>query len=138
MKKIIVVGGGYWGTNHIRTLMELNCFSGVVEPDSKNQNKLKEKFPNINIFNNLNESFNHSVDGYTVATPPDTHFDIGCAIVNNYKPVLIEKPLTMNYHTSNELVQLAKKNKVNLFYREKKQYFLLDSPFLFKIALQFV
>ena len=114
MKKIIVVGGGYWGTNHIRTLMELNCFSGVVEPDSKNQNKLKEKFPNINIFNNLNESFNHSVDGYTVATPPDTHFDIGCAIVNNYKPVLIEKPLTMNYHTSNELVQLAKKNKVNL------------------------
>ena len=114
MKKIIVVGGGRWGTNHIKTLIQLNCFGGVVEPYPESQKKLKSQFPGIIIFNNLNESLETNPDGYTVATPPETHFDIGCQIINNHKSVLIEKPLTLDYSTSQKLVDLAEKNKVNL------------------------
>jgi len=114
MKKIIVVGGGRWGTNHIKTLIQLNCFGGVVEPYPESQKKLKSQFPGIIIFNNLNESLETNPDGYTVATPPETHFDIGCQIINNHKSVLIEKPLTLDYSTSQKLVDLSEKNKVNL------------------------
>ena len=54
MKKIIVVGGGRWGTNHIRTLIQLDSFSGVVEPDLANQNKLINQFPDIMIYSSKN------------------------------------------------------------------------------------
>ena len=114
MKKIIVVGGGRWGTNHIRTLIQLDCFAGVVEPYSENKTKLKNLFPNIIIFDSLEESFKSNPDGYTVATPPSTHFDIGCKIIENKKPVLIEKPLTLDYNSSKRIVELANKKNVNL------------------------
>ena len=114
MKKIIVVGGGRWGTNHIRTLIQLDSFAGVVEPDLENQNKLVNEFLGITIYNNLEESFSSDPDGYIVATPPTTHFDIGTFIINKGKPVLIEKPLTLDYVSSKKLVDLAKQKKVNL------------------------
>ena len=114
MKKIIVVGGGRWGTNHIRTLIQLNCFGGVVEPYPKSQERLRSQFPDIIIFNDIAESLKSNPDGYTVATPPETHFDIGCEIINNHKPVLIEKPLTLDYQTSKKLVHLANESNVNL------------------------
>lgn len=113
-KKIIVVGGGRWGSNHIRTLIQLDCFAGVVEPDEKNQNILRQKFPDIKIFKNLKESFIDYSDGYIVATPPLTHFDIGIDIINQHKPVLIEKPLTLDYISSKKIVDLAKEKNINL------------------------
>ena len=33
--KICVVGAGYWGSNHIRTLKNLNALGGVVETRKK-------------------------------------------------------------------------------------------------------
>ena len=31
--RVCVIGGGYWGTNHIRTLHELGELGGVVDSD---------------------------------------------------------------------------------------------------------
>ena len=106
MKKIIVVGGGRWGTNHIRTLIQLNCFGGVVEPYPKSQERLRSQFPDIIIFNDIAESLKSNPDGYTVATPPETHFDIGCEVINNHKP---------NYSIS-EYIQLQNKRMGNDYY----------------------
>ena len=113
-RKIIVVGGGRWGTNHIKTLIDLDSFYAVVEPNKENQNKLKEQFSNIVIYNNLRSSFQANPDGYIVSTPSETHFEIGIEIIKNKIPLLIEKPLTLNYNSSKEIVDLAKKNNVNL------------------------
>ena len=65
-KKIIVVGGGRWGTNHIKTLIQLDSFYAVVEPDEKNRDKLREQFSEIVIYNNLEDSFQANADGYIV------------------------------------------------------------------------
>ena len=32
-KKICVVGAGYWGQNHIKTLAKLNALGGIVDLD---------------------------------------------------------------------------------------------------------
>jgi len=113
-KKIIVVGGGRWGTNHIKTLIGLDSFYAVVEPNQGNQSKLKKQFPNIKIYNNLEDSYSSNPDGYTVVTPPETHFDISVDIINNRKPLLVEKPLTLDYDSSKKIVDLANKNNINL------------------------
>ena len=114
IKKIIVVGGGRWGTNHIRTLIKLGSLGGVVEPSKENQCKLKKEFPNIIIYNNLEDSFSNNPEGYIVSTPAETHFEIGVKIIHNKIPLLIEKPLTLDYGSSKKIVDLAKKNNVNL------------------------
>ena len=82
-RKIIVVGGGRWGTNHIKTLIDLDSFHAVVEPDLENQNKLNKQFPNIIIYDSLQDSFRDAPDGYIVSTPPETHFKIGVEIIKN-------------------------------------------------------
>ena len=32
-KSICVIGAGYWGKNHIKTLNQLNVLKGIVEQD---------------------------------------------------------------------------------------------------------
>ena len=39
-KKICVIGAGYWGKNHIKTLYKLNALGGIVD---KEQSKLDEE-----------------------------------------------------------------------------------------------
>lgn len=48
-----------------------------------------------------------TVDGVIVATPPDSHRDIGLALIRAGKPVLMEKPLAPTYQQSRELVDAA-------------------------------
>ena len=50
-----------------------------------------------------------------VATPNGTHFDIARYFVMNRIPVLIEKPLTINYSDANMLVMLANASNVPIF-----------------------
>ncbi len=128
-KKVIVVGAGRWGINHIRTLIDLDSLYGVVEPNEEAQLELKHKFPDIMIYSCLDDSFDDNPDGYVVATPPETHFEIGEKIINNKISLLIEKPLTLSSKSSKELVDLAKKNNVNLMVG----HVLLFHPAIIKI-----
>ena len=54
-KKICVIGAGQWGLNHIRTLDELGALGGVVDIDTKKLDSIREKYPNVNTLNNIEE-----------------------------------------------------------------------------------
>ena len=47
-KSICVVGAGYWGRNHIRTLNRLNVLKGIVEHDTDTLNTFINEYPEIN------------------------------------------------------------------------------------------
>ena len=47
-------------------------------------------------------------DAYIVSTPPKTHFEIAKNIINRNKPLLVEKPLTLDLNESIELNNLQK------------------------------
>ena len=112
--KICVVGAGYWGMNHVRTLNELNALGGVVDKDISVLNGLKSNYSNCSIFSSIENSFESDFDGYIVSTPPVTHYEIAKKIILNRIPVLVEKPLTLDYASSKKLCQLAVKMNVNL------------------------
>ena len=94
--RVCVVGAGHWGENHIRTLSELGVLGGVVESNSEVLNFLNLTYPKIHCFSNLESAFTQGFDGFTVATPAETHFDIARKIIENGHHVLVEKPITMN------------------------------------------
>ena len=111
---ICVVGAGNWGRNHIRTLHQLNSLGAVVENDPQAIRFIKEEYPYCNIHTDLISSLNKDYDGFIVATPPLTHFEIAKKIIESNKPLLVEKPLTLNLKDAIKLNNLAKKNNVNL------------------------
>ena len=113
-KKICVVGAGKWGKNHIRTLTELNALGGIVETEKKTYRDLLINMNSYDIFNCLDAAIEASFDGYIVATPPSTHFKIAKKIILSGNHLLVEKPLTLDSKSAIELVDLAKKNNVNL------------------------
>ena len=74
--KICVIGAGRWGTNHIKTLSGLCVEVGIVEKDPKKKIDINKSFPEISCFDSLKEAFQKNFDGYIIATPPITHFEI--------------------------------------------------------------
>ena len=88
-----------------------------------------EKYPNIKKHQNLNDALLSNYDGYIVATPATTHFEIAKQIIKSEKHVLIEKPMTLSISDAEELVALAEKNKVNVLVG----HVLLFHPAIIKI-----
>jgi len=113
-KKICVVGAGRWGKNHIKTLHELGFLAGIVEADSDTRNMFKEKYPGVKTFATVRDAIKEDFDGFTVATPAETHFKIAEFIITRKRHVLVEKPLTLKASEAMHLKELAEENNVNL------------------------
>ena len=114
MTKICVIGTGNWGMNHVRTLNELNALGGIVELDSEKRDQVRKQFPEIEIYDSVRNATKHEFDGFTVATPPESHFEIGKLILEAGFPVLIEKPMTLDVEESKKLVELANDKRLPL------------------------
>ncbi len=113
-KKICVVGAGKWGKNHIKTLNDLGCLYGIVECNEVIVKELKLIYENVDFFNNIEEAIKSDFDGFVVATPADTHYDVAKKIIESKHHVLVEKPITHKLEDAIELNNLAKLNNVNL------------------------
>ena len=112
--KICVIGAGYWGKNHIRTLNELGLLGGIVDSDQSLLENFRNKYPGVKTFVNINEVIKENFDGFTVATPVKTHYEISKYLIEHGKHVLVEKPITLNVREAKELKILADKQNVNL------------------------
>ena len=112
---ICVIGAGYWGKNHIRTLHELGCLGGIVESNQEALNRFAEQYPEVKSFSSLDEALqDNNFLGFTVATPAETHYSLAKQIMEAGKHVLVEKPFTLQNDHAEELVRLSEKNNINL------------------------
>jgi len=113
-KRICVIGAGKWGKNHIRTLNGLGALAGIVETDQAQGAKIQSDYPSIEFFTSVRSAMKYGFDGFTVATPAETHFEIGQKMLAAGYPVLIEKPLALNAQDAKKLVEQAETNNVTL------------------------
>ena len=86
---------------------------------NKNNRDIFAKLTKIKPYDSLKsfQSHNKYVDLIIVATPTATHFQIIDKIIHNIKPkaILCEKPLSYSLEESNEIINICKKHKVELF-----------------------
>ena len=114
-QSVCVVGAGYWGKNHIRTLHELGSLGGIVEQKKDLLDQITEQCPDAKTYRNIDEALGYEeFAGFTVATPAETHHDIAVQIIKSGKHVLVEKPFSLNIEDAEHLVTLAKRHDVNL------------------------
>ena len=112
--RVCVIGAGYWGKNHIRTLHELNSLNGIIDSDKKKLKHYSNLYPDVKKFSDIEESLSENFNAYVIATPADTHFYIAKKLILLNKHILIEKPMTMSIEEAEELVFLSKRKKVNV------------------------
>jgi UDP-2-acetamido-3-amino-2,3-dideoxy-glucuronate N-acetyltransferase len=112
-KKLCVIGGGRWGQNHIKTLYETGNLGGIVENNESRLKELMVLYP-VKGFINLADAMKESFDGFVVATPAQTHYEIGKLLLENRRHTLIEKPMTLSSEESQELVEIAQRNDTRL------------------------
>ena len=68
----------------------------MVDPNVETLDFVKKKYPSVHTFSILNDTFLEKFDGYIVATPPKTHFEIAKKIIHKKISLLVEKPITLN------------------------------------------
>ena len=113
--KICVVGAGYWGSNHIKVLLEIKALGGIVEQNDSIRKRYLTQFPFLKCYSSIETALSNSnFDGFIVATPSETHYSITKKIIMAGKNVLVEKPLTFSADDAKELVELSNKNNTSL------------------------
>ena len=107
VKRIGLIGVGRWGRNHARILHEKGVLHCVADIDESARQYAAVLFPHAAIAESVQDALDADCDGYIVATPSDTHFEIAAFLLLNGKSVLVEKPLAMKVAEVMELRKLS-------------------------------
>lgn len=130
MVKIGVIGYGYWGPNLVRNFAETQglTVACVADMDTKKLEIVQKRYPGIKTTTNFEEMINDpEIDAIAVATPVNTHFDLGMLALKAGKHLWLEKPMTENSKQAHQLLEEAEKRNLVL---------LVDHTFIYTSAVQ--
>jgi UDP-N-acetylglucosamine 3-dehydrogenase len=106
--KLLLIGLGRWGRNHLKTLKSLVDGLYVVDSDPNQLRVGKEFFiPPDHLSANYLDFLNR-VDGVDVVTPADSHLAICRDCLRKGKDVFVEKPIALTSQEAREITSLAK------------------------------
>jgi predicted dehydrogenase len=109
--KIVLVGVGKFGKNHLRVLKELEkdelcTLYGVVDKRVEILESVRRDY-NVATTSNLTEFLKSDIDAVDIVTPADTHFKVCQECLAAGKHVFVEKPLATKYAEARKLIQFA-------------------------------
>jgi predicted dehydrogenase len=108
--RIAVLGCGYWGSNHIRTLKSLGALYAVSDANRARAEGFASEQECLAI--DPDEIFSRSdVDAIVMALPPQFHAECAIKAVENGKDVLVEKPIALTVADAKRAVAAADANK---------------------------
>ncbi|HVY84679.1 MAG TPA: Gfo/Idh/MocA family oxidoreductase [Caulobacterales bacterium] len=117
MINIGVIGYGYWGPNLVRNFAELNGarVHSVADLDPKKLELVQKRFPAVKTTTSFQDLIRDpEVHAIAIATPVNTHFELGIAALKAGKHVWLEKPMTETSLQARQLVHEAEKRKLVL------------------------
>lgn len=110
MTKVLLLGLGRWGANHLRNLKAMPIELYVAETDSKRLEPARKLgLPEARLTTDYRKLAGQ-VDCVVVATPAQTHFPICREFLAAGKDVFVEKPITLVSAEARQLTELAEKN----------------------------
>lgn len=118
MKRIGVIGVGYWGPNLVRNFDSISESElvAICDLDPANIENIKSRYPDVNDYDDVDTMFeNENLDGVVIATPTATHYGLAKRALNAGLHVFVEKPLTVEAWESEELIEIAKEKDLVLF-----------------------
>jgi len=112
--KIMQIGTGRWGGNHLRVLSHLPVELYVAEISETNRQKcLDQGIAQDHITDNYRD-FLEIVSAVDVVTPASTHYLLGKELLEQDKAVFIEKPIAETAAQAVELASLAAERELTM------------------------
>jgi len=127
-----LIGYGYWGSKLTRNFQNSGYFkiTSIVDIKKKNLIIAKKKYPLIKLNKDFKKTIKSSdTDLIIISSPTSTHYKVAKYALQNFKHVLVEKPLCLSLKKVKELNRIAKNNKKMIF---------VDYPFLFSGSINFI
>lgn len=117
MQNLGIVGIGYWGGKLISEFSEIANIKFCYSQGNKNNVKwIKKNHPTIKICKNFQEILDDtSINAIIIASPIKTHFEYASKSLKSKKHVFIEKPISTSTKQGKILLELAKKNNLEIF-----------------------
>lgn len=108
--RVLLLGVGRWGVNHLRLLHSLpvELFVAEIYPERLAQARALG-IPDTHLFHNYRE-ISASVDAMVVVTSANTHFELCREFLEAGKDVFVEKPITLQSEEARILVALAERH----------------------------
>ena len=95
-------------------------FYGVWE---RTKNLAQEKYPEVKTFRTLEELLaDKDIELVVVNTPSVTHYEYAKQVILAGKHLIVEKPFTATAAQAQELIELARKNKIKLSVYQNRRY----------------
>ncbi len=113
MKKIIrygIVGIGGMGTNHANLFLDNKIRNGRLVAICDTNDSFEKNFPHIPFYKEIDNFFNKNlIDVAIIATPHQSHINLGKKALKNNINIIIEKPLAITKMQCNEFIEFSKK-----------------------------
>jgi UDP-2-acetamido-3-amino-2,3-dideoxy-glucuronate N-acetyltransferase len=107
--KLLLIGIGRWGKNHLKALTNLVEELYVTDSDPSQLKVCREfSIPEDHLSTDYRD-FLDRIDGVDVVTPADSHLTICRDCFNKKKDVFVEKPIALTTSEAKEMIGLAKK-----------------------------
>ena len=114
MMNVGVIGVGSMGQNHARVYSEIANLIGVSDANEDAVSKISERFNTKEFIDYHDLISRDDINAVSIATPTNTHYQIGIDAINAGKHVLMEKPFTSTIEEGKKLILAAKEQKVTL------------------------
>lgn len=136
--RFCVVGGGRIGTIHYQNIQKnrRTTLAAFIDVDTNRAKEIQQE-TGCAIYSSLNELFEDSnieIDAFVICSPTCTHVEFSKLCISKGKPVLCEKPISMEPKEIKELSEYALSQKVPLLCGSYEFFFILF-VFLFIISL---
>ena len=130
MINVGVIGYGYWGPNLVRNFAETPgiTVASVADLDPKRLEIVQKRYPGVKTttrFQDLIE--NKDINAIAIATPVNSHFELGMAALKAGKNLWLEKPMTETSEQARKLVDEAEK---------RQRVLLVDHTFIYTGAVR--
>jgi len=130
MIRIGVVGYGYWGPNLVRNFAETSgaTVAAVADLDLSKLAQLRKRYPAITVTRDVGDLLaDPTIDAIAIATPVQTHYELGLAALMAGKHLWMEKPMCQDSREARRLVEVAAQRGLTL---------LVDHTFIYTGAIR--
>jgi len=135
-----VVGTGYFGRLHVSKYASIPGVElvGVFDPDTERAREVANEF-GCAIMDSAAD-FVGKVDAVSISAPATCHYDMAKPFLENGIHVLIEKPIATTLDQADELIRLARENKVviQVGHQERYVFSRFDLPSLVSDPVEIV
>ncbi|HET6881939.1 MAG TPA: Gfo/Idh/MocA family oxidoreductase [Pirellulales bacterium] len=109
-----LIGYGAWGGHHARAIASATGTEliAIAARSPESQQRAREEHPGSRVYADYRELLaREELDAVSVVLPSDLHYEVGRAVLEAGRHLLLEKPMALNLAHCDELIALARSQK---------------------------